>query len=81
MQRKIALTRANGISYLKKVDGYRENVDAITGTTVKAVCEFCGGCYHSCIYRYDSETAHPLNCDVTSFDGDVVYHGQVYASY
>ena len=33
-ERRIELTRANGLPYLKKVDGYREYVDVVTGETI-----------------------------------------------
>ena len=36
-ERKIELTSANGLTYLKKVDGYREYLDVVTGETERSV--------------------------------------------
>ena len=78
-ERRVELTKEDGTTYLKKVDGYREYKDPLTLKTVKVVYEYYGCFYHSCPYCYDSEEAHPLKCDPYDFEHDRVLHGEVYA--
>ena len=79
-ERRVELTKEDGTTYLKKVDGYREYKDPLTLKTVKVVYEYYGCFYHSCPYCYDSEEAHPLKCDPYDFEHDRVLHGEVYAT-
>ena len=39
-ERKVELTKEDGLSYLKKVDGYREYTDPETNQKVKVLCEY-----------------------------------------
>ena len=41
-ERKIELTKEDGFSYLKKVDGYKEYTDPETDQKVKVVYEYYG---------------------------------------
>ena len=66
-ERKLELTKADGLSYLKKVDGYREYMDPETNQKVKVVYEYYGCFYQSCLCCYDPDEVHPLKCDPKNF--------------
>ena len=77
----LELTREDGTTYFKKVDGYREYTDPNANQKVREVYEYYGCFYHSCPHCYDSNELHPLKCDIYDYEGkNKVYHGQVYAT-